>query len=136
MERFVARALGFDLNSLNGGNSSSSSSSSTGQQLDELGRLARDESGPREPILVLAGTGAADPSPAIRECATRVLGGGGGDRLQQIAMGQGLDRQCMDALKKCMQSGDWLLLNNVHLTPAVLPRLMQVNRQRNNLYKK
>ncbi len=84
-----------------------------------LKRLYSTNSLPSEPILVVISPG-ADPSLEIQELAEEVVGG---EKFQQVAMGQGQARVAIQALRTCAMNGNWLCLKNLHLVTAWLPTL-------------
>jgi dynein heavy chain 2, cytosolic len=81
--------------------------------------ISKRESSPTCPIMFIVTPG-SDPSGEIEEFASRSVGS---SRFKQLAMGQGQSEIAMTMLKNCSQSGDWLLLKNVHLVTSWLPLL-------------
>ena len=84
-----------------------------------LRRLVLEESSCMEPVLFITTPG-ADPSQELEEFAHREIGA---DRFFQLPMGQGQTEIAMERLRSCIEKGDWLYLQNVHLAVTWLPEL-------------
>ena len=85
----------------------------------DLKKLHSKDSMATEAILVVISPG-ADPSQEIQELAESVVGG---DRLHEVAMGQGQATVALQSLRSCAMNGDWLCLKNLHLVTGWLPVL-------------
>jgi len=84
-----------------------------------LKRLVLEESSSAEPVVFITTPG-ADPSQELEEFAHKEVGA---DRFFQLPMGQGQTGIAMEMLRSCIQKGNWLCLQNVHLAITWLPDL-------------
>ena len=83
--------------------------------------MHKDEPASR-PILLLVSPGSsADPSAELMECSKQQH-----KKFHQMAFGQpGTETAVLQMLKQCLKDGDWLCLNNVHLsTPSLMGKLL------------
>lgn len=74
------------------------------------------------PILLLVSPGSsADPNAELLECAKQQQ-----RKFHQMAFGQpGTEAAVLQLLRQCLKDGDWLCLNNAHLsTPSLLGKLL------------
>ncbi|CAG9863949.1 unnamed protein product [Phyllotreta striolata] len=74
------------------------------------------------PILILALSG-TDPLTEIREVASALS-----QEYMEVAMGEGQESKALEALKKCSETGLWLILKNLHLVTYWLTILTQTHR--------
>ncbi|XP_074038391.1 dynein cytoplasmic heavy chain beethoven [Leptinotarsa decemlineata] len=81
--------------------------------------LVYKESTSDVPILILAVSG-TDPTTEVRDLAKACL-----QEYTEVAMGEGQETKALSALKKCSDSGTWLILKNLHLVTYWLPVLTQ-----------
>ncbi|TNJ27094.1 Dynein heavy chain [Giardia muris] len=84
--------------------------------------LALLDSSATVPLLFILSQG-ADPTSQLIAFARSC---GRGDRLDQISLGQGQQEIAVNAVRRAMKDGRWILLANVHLTPSFFPVLEQL----------
>jgi hypothetical protein len=83
------------------------------------------------PVVLLLSATSADPLPAIHAMAIEHGGGGGGsggvgDGPVVFSLGHGQAPAAVVALEAAMKKGSWVVLQNVHLVPPLLPALAEI----------
>jgi len=81
-----------------------------------------DDSAPNMPLIFILSSG-SDPSKVLELLAEEM---GMGDRLKRIALGQGQGKKASAMVEKGIQIGDWVMLQNCHLSISWMPVLEQI----------
>lgn len=76
---------------------------------------------PKQPVLFILGQG-ADPTQEIKDTASRVFSDKL-DMLHILAIGNRRQKEALELLRNCMESGSWLYLTNMHLVPSLLLKI-------------
>ena len=87
----------------------------------DLHEIWGSESSAKEPLMILTGVG-ADPTQELAELGSKVMGK---EKYHIVAMGQGQQQNAITLLRKCCESGEWLILSNLHLVVSFIPEIQK-----------